>query len=319
MPLILGHEGAGVVEAVGEGVEGLQRGDHVVVAMSGPCGRCGYCGSGRLQYCNGNPPGALYGEMADGGVRLSQGGAPIHPFVGIGSLAEYAVVPRAKAVRVDPDIPFEQLCITACGVVTGVGAVFNVAKVTPGSSVLVAGCGGVGLNVVQAARIAGAGRIIAVDKNPLKLDLAADFGASHCLVATDEPKDLEEAVRRIAPQGVDFAFDVVGNAALLRQLMGLTDMGGLTVLVGVLPWASDVSVQAGLMLNGERRLTGVRGGSAMPMRDIPRILDLHRTGRLKLAELVGAAFELDDIQAAFASAEKADHARTVVRIAPGLL
>jgi S-(hydroxymethyl)glutathione dehydrogenase/alcohol dehydrogenase len=300
-PIILGHEGAGVVEATGPGVQDLRRGDPVVVAMSGPCGHCGYCGSGRLQYCDGQGPGGIYGEMADGSTRLSQGGKAVYPFVGIGSLGEYAVVRRERLVKVEPGVPFEQLCITACGVVTGLGAVFNVARVTPGASVLVVGCGGVGLNVIQAARIAGAGRIIAVDRNPRKLDLAADFGASHCLTVGDDPQELEAAVRQIAPKGVDFAFDVVGSAPLIRQLMGLTDMGGLTVAVGVLPWASDVAVPA------------------MPMRDIPRILDLYRTRRLKLDELVGAAYELDDIAAAFAEAEKADHARTVVRVTPSLL
>jgi S-(hydroxymethyl)glutathione dehydrogenase/alcohol dehydrogenase len=319
LPIVLGHEGAGVVEMVGAGITDLKRGDHVVVSMSGPCGQCGYCGTSRPQYCDGAGPGSIFGIMEDGRTRFSQGGETVYPFVGIGSLGEYAVVRRARLIKVDPEISFDRLCITACGVVTGVGAVLNVARVTPGSSVLVVGCGGVGLNVIQAARLAGAGDIIAVDANPAKLDLAADFGASHCITASSKPGEIEAAVKRIAPKGVDFAFDVVGDLDLIGRLMALTDLGGLTVMVGVVPWSSQVSVSAGLMLMGERRLTGVRGGSTVPTRDIPRILNLYRNGRLKLDELVGAAFPLDEVAAAFAEAERARHARTVVHVTPSLL
>jgi len=318
-PIILGHEGAGVIEAAGPGVTGLARGDHVVIAMFGPCGRCDYCGTGQLEYCDGPSRRSMYGEMPDGSTRLSQDGAPIYPYVGVGSFGEYAVVRAEMVVKVKPDLPLDKLCIAACGVTTGLGAVFNVAQVTPGSSVLVVGCGGVGLNVVQGARIAGAAKIIAVDTNPAKLDLAADFGASHCLKATEDPAELDAAVRQIAPKGVNYAFDVVGSPALIRQLLGLTAMGGTTVAVGVVPWATEIGGPAGLFLFGERKLTGVMGGSNRPVREIGRIVDLYEQGRLKLDELVGRTQTLDEIGAAIEGAVGGDWARTVIRIDERLL
>lgn len=320
LPIVLGHEGAGVVEAVGAGVTDLARGDRVVIAMGAPCGHCDYCGEGRMQFCDGNPRGATLGEMDDGTFRLSQGGKTIHSFVGIGSLGEYAVVRRRKLVKVKRDAPFESLCLISCGVTTGLGAVFNTADVTPGAAVLVFGAGGVGLSIIQGARIAGAAKIIAVDNNPRKLDLASDFGASHCILSPEDPQELAAEVRKIAPRGVHFAFDAVGTRLeRIHELMGLTDRGGLTVAVGVLPWTEKLPVLAGDLLFGGRRLTGVVGGNSVPSRDVPRFLDLYHTGRLKLDELVGATFELDQIDAAFASAAKAEHGRTVVRVSPSLL
>jgi S-(hydroxymethyl)glutathione dehydrogenase/alcohol dehydrogenase len=320
LPIVLGHEGAGVVEAVGPGVSDLRRGDRVIIAMGSPCGHCDYCSRGRMNFCNGNPRGATFGEMDDGTYRLSQNGETIYSFVGIGSLGEYAVVRRRKLVKCELDAPFESLCLISCGVTTGLGAVFNCAEVTPGSSVLVFGCGGVGLSVIQGARIAGAAKIIAVDTNPAKLDLAANFGASHGVLSPEDPKALAAEVRKIAPYGVDFAFDAVGTRPeRLQELMAATDLGGLTVAVGVLPWTAEAPILAGDLLFGARRLTGVRGGNGYPGLDIPRTLDLYQTGRLQLHELVGATFELDDVMTAFDAAAKAEHGRVVVRVTPGLL
>ena len=270
LPLVLGHEGAGVVEGVGRGVTDLRRGDRVIITMGAPCGRCEYCGKGRMQFCNGNPPRATYGEMDDGTYRLSQSGKSIYSFVGIGSFGEYAVVRRRKLVKFERDAPFQSMCLISCGVTTGLGAAFNAAQVTPGSSVLVFGCGGVGLSIIQGALIAGAAKIIAVDNNPTKLDLAANFGASHCILSPQDPKELAAATKKIAPRGVDFAFDAVGTSLeRLRELMALTDLGGLTVAVGVLPWTGMVPVLASDLLYGARRLTGVRGGNGFPGLDIP--------------------------------------------------
>jgi S-(hydroxymethyl)glutathione dehydrogenase/alcohol dehydrogenase len=320
LPIVLGHEGAGVVEAVGPGVTDLRRGDRVIVSMGSPCGHCEYCGRGRMQFCNGNPPNATFGQMDDGGYRLSQGGAPVYSFVGIGSFGEYAVVRRRKLVKFDLDARFESLCLISCGVTTGLGAVFNCAEVTPGSSVLVFGCGGIGLSIIQGAKIAGAAKIIAVDTNTAKLDLAANFGASHCIVSPEDPKALVAETRKIAPHGVDYAFDAVGaRPERIAELMALTDLGGLTVAVGVLGATDIVPVLGGDLLYAARRVTGVRGGNGYPGLDIPRILDLYRTRRLKLDELVGATYELDDIGAAIADAERAAHGRVVVRMAPSLL
>lgn len=320
LPLVLGHEGAGVVEAVGPGVTDLRRGDRVIVAMGSACGHCEYCSEGRMQYCNGHPPRATFGEMSDGTFRLSQGGKTVHSFVGMGSLGEYAVVRRGKLVAFEQDAPFESMCLISCGVTTGLGAVFNVADVAPGSSVLVFGCGGVGLAIIQGAKIAGAGKIIAVDITPRKLDLAADMGASHCILSPEDPKELEAETRKIVRRGVNVAFDAVGTRKdRLKELMALTDFGGLTVAVGILPWTETVPILAGDLMFGARRLVGVRGGNGFPGIDIPRALDLYQTGRLKLDELVGDSYELDDVMSAFDEAAEAQHARVVVRVSPGLL
>jgi S-(hydroxymethyl)glutathione dehydrogenase/alcohol dehydrogenase len=320
LPMILGHEGAGVIETVGPGVTDLRRGERVIVTMGAPCGQCHYCRRGRMQFCTGTPPMARFGEMSDGTYRLSQDEQTVYSFVGVGSLGEYTVVPRAKVVTVQQDAPFESLCIISCGVTTGLGAVFNCAHVTPGSSVLVFGCGGVGLSMIQAARISGAAKIIAVDTNPAKLDLASNFGASHCIPGHEDPKELEAEVRKIAPLGVEFAFDAVGTRAeRLQELMAMTELGGLTVAVGVLGFTEAVPILGGDLLFCARRLAGVRGGNGFPGLDIPRILDLYHTGRLKLDELVGASYDLDDMSAAFDSAARAQHGRTVVRMTPSLL
>lgn len=320
LPLILGHEGAGVVEAVGPGVTDLKRGDRVIVSMGAPCGHCEYCGEGRMQFCNGNPPKATYGQMDDGTYRLSKDGKPVHSFVGIGSFGEYAVVRRRKLVKLMDEAPFESMCLISCGVTTGLGAVFNAAQVTPGSSVLVFGCGGVGLSIIQGAKIAGAAKIIGVDNNPGKLDLAMNFGASHCILSPADPKELIAEVKKIAPRGVSFAFDAVGmKPDRLQDLMATTDLGGLTVAVGVLSMTDIVPVKGADLLFGARRLTGVRGGNGFPGLDIPRILDLYHTGRFKLDELVGETYDFDQFDTAFAAAGKAEHGRVVLRMAPSLL
>lgn len=320
LPIVLGHEGAGVVEAVGPGVSDLRPGDRVIVAMGAPCGHCDYCGEGRMQFCNGNPPGATFGEMDDGEYRLSLDGKPVRSFVGVGSLGEIAVVRRSKLVKFEIDAPFETMCLIPCGITTGLGAVFNASDVRPGSSALVFGCGGVGLSMIQGARIAGADRIIAVDTNPAKLDLAANFGATHCIISPEDPADLAAEVRRIAPRGVEVAFDAVGlRTERLQQLMAMTDVGGATLAVGVLPMDEDVPVSARDLLLGGRRLIGVRGGNGFAGRDIPRIIRLYEAGRLKLDELVGASFEMSQIDDAFAAAARAEHGRVVVRVTPSLL
>lgn len=320
LPMILGHEGAGVIEAVGPGVTDLNRGDRVIIAMGAPCGHCDYCGEGRMQFCNGNPPKSTFGEMADGTYRLSQGDTPVRSFVGIGSLGEYAVVKRRKVVKFEIDAAFETMCLISCGVTTGLGAALNAGEIRPGNNVLVFGCGGVGLSIIQGARIAGAAQIIAVDNNTKKLDMAANLGATDCIMSPEDPADLVAEVRKIVPRGVEVAFDAVGmRTDRLQHLMAATDMGGITLAVGVLPMTETVPVLGRDLLLGARRLAGVRGGNGFPSLDIPRILKLYEAGQLKLDEMVGPKFEFEEIGPAFESAARADFARTVVRVAPSLL
>jgi S-(hydroxymethyl)glutathione dehydrogenase / alcohol dehydrogenase len=309
-PMVLGHEGAGVVEQVGGGVTSVAPGDHVVLALYGPCGECGMCRTGRFVLCDGVPRvAAISGRMADGSTRLrgDDGGAR-YPMVGIGSLAEYAVLRDDQVVRVDPSIPLDVICLAGCGVTTGLGAVFNVADIRPGESVAVVGCGGVGLNVVQGARIAGATTIVALDTNPRKLALADALGATHTIVPDGNVVD---AVRRVVPGGVDASFEVVGVPQLVAEAFLATRPGGRCVMVGSPPAGAPIPID-GRALFAERRLLGTTGGSNIPARDIPRIAQLYSERRLDLDLLVSARRPLREFAVSIAETERGDVARSVV-------
>jgi S-(hydroxymethyl)glutathione dehydrogenase/alcohol dehydrogenase len=310
LPMIIGHEGAGVIEAVGAGVEAVTPGDHVVIALYGPCLRCANCLSGNIVHCNGAARVQnMFGRMADGSTRLRQGATPIHPMIGCGSLAEYAVVRESMVVPVPKDVPLDLIALAGCGVTTGLGAVFNTARVGPGDRVAVVGCGGVGLNVVQGARIAGATTIVAIDTNPVKLDLADRLGATHCIDTSDV--DMRDALMQIVPGGVDFAFEVVGNVDLVAQVFELTRQGGTCVMVGAPPPGERIPID-GRTLFMERRLSGTMGGSNIPHRDIPRIVELYRQGRLDLDTLISQRLPLERVHEAFAAAEAGTVARSVI-------
>ena len=310
-PMVLGHEGAGVVQAVGPGVTALAPGDHVVLALYGPCGECSACRTGRFVLCDGaSRVAAIRGRMADGSTRVRRpDGEPIYPMVGIGSLAEVAVLRDDQVVKVDPNIPLDVICLAGCGVTTGLGAVFNVADVRAGESVAVVGCGGVGLNVVQGARIAGAATIVAVDTNPRKLELAEELGATHAI--DPSPSGIVDAVHQVVPGGVDVAFEVVGVPQLVAETFLATRPGGRCVMVGSPPAGESIPID-GRALFGERRLLGTTGGSNVPARDIPRIASLYADGRLDLDTLVSARRPLRDFAESIAETERGEVARSVV-------
>ncbi len=310
-PMVLGHEGAGIVEAVGPAVTAVAPGDHVVIALYGPCGRCLNCRRGQLTRCDGPARQSTFGLMADGTSRLRQGDVPVRPFVGSGSLAEYSVVAEPMVVKIPGDVPLEAAALTGCGVTTGIGAALNTARVEPGSTVAVVGCGGVGLNVIQGARIAGASRIVAVDTLPRKLDLAADLGATDGVLAGDA--DPVEAVRALLPGGADYAFEVIGLPAVVRQAFEMTREGGTAVMVGAPPGGAQISIDARLLF-ADRRLLGCTGGGNIPQRDIPRIIELYRQGRVRLTELIGQRLALDDVNQAFDTLRTGDMARSVVTL-----
>ena len=311
LPMVLGHEGAGVVVEVGSGVVGLAVGDPVVIALYGPCGGCEDCRAGRLERCASETRrNNMFGLMPDGSTRLSQGGKPVHPMVGAGTLAEYSLVREAQAIAIPPELPLELACLIGCGVTTGVGAVLNVARVTPGATVAVIGCGGVGLCVVQAARIAGAARIVAVDTQASKLELASDLGATEVApIGTDE--SAAEAIRARVPAGVDFAFEVVGSPALVREALLATRPGGMAVMIGAPPLGAELILDARQLFT-DRTLVGTVGGGNVPQRDIPRIAELWRSGRLDLARLVSQRLPLERVNEAFAALEEGQLARSVV-------
>jgi S-(hydroxymethyl)glutathione dehydrogenase / alcohol dehydrogenase len=311
LPLVLGHEGAGVVEEVGEGVTDVTPGDHVVLALYGPCGRCRFCRSGRFPLCDGTTRvSAISGLMEDGSTRVrAPDGMPVRPFVGLGTMAGYAVVRESQVVKIDPAIPLDLICLAGCGVTTGLGAVFNIAHVSPGDSVAVVGCGGVGLNVIQGARIAGATTIVALDTNPRKLDLAARLGATH--TADPTAAGIRLAVDAIVPGGVDVGFEVVGAPALVAETFTATRPGGTTVMVGSPPAGSTIPID-GRALFSERKLLGCTGGSNVPARDIPRIVALYEDGALDLEALVTRRRPLAEFAVAVADAERGEVARTVL-------
>jgi Zn-dependent alcohol dehydrogenase len=311
LPMVLGHEGAGVVEAVGSGVAGLRVGDPVVIALYGPCGACADCRAGRIERCMGETRrNNMFGLMPDGSTRLSLGGRPVHPMVGAGTLAEATVVREAQAIAIPHGVPLDLACLAGCGVTTGVGAVLNVARVAAGSSVAVIGCGGVGLNVVQGARIAGAARIVAVDTQPGKLDLASDLGATDLVrVAADEPAS--RAILARVPGGVDTAFEVVGHPELVREALLSTRPGGMAVMVGAPPDGAQLAFEA-RQLFWDRALVGTVGGGNVPQRDIPRLMELHLRGRLDFAKLVSQRLPLARVNEAFGALEQGELARTLV-------
>jgi len=326
-PMVLGHEGAGVVESVGPGVDGLAPGDHVVLALYGPCHACPSCARGRFVHCSGAARvAAIFGRMADGSTRLrTTDGQPLHPMVGTGTLAEHAVVRAAQVVKVDDDLPLDVLCLAGCGVTTGLGAVFNIAGVATGDTVAVVGCGGVGLNVVQGARIAGATAIVAVDTNPAKLDLARRLGATHTVDTSPgsvhgaslpgetsrTQNGIAEMVGEIVPGGVDFAFEVVGSPELVADTFLATRPGGTCVMVSAMPPGATIPID-GRALFSDRRLRGCIGGNNVPAVDIPRITALHRQGRLDLDALVSARRPLDDVATAIDETARGAVARSVV-------
>jgi S-(hydroxymethyl)glutathione dehydrogenase/alcohol dehydrogenase len=304
-PCVLGHEGAGVVESVGAGVNGYEPGTRVIVGMGASCGRCARCAVGDAVLCE--DPGRgnrLRGLMGDGSARLHRDGEVVHPFVGCGTLAEHVVLPAHELIPLPDGVPFEVACLTACGVTTGLGAVFNVARVEPGSTALVVGCGGVGLNVIQGLRLSGASRVIATDTNPAKLALAERMGATDVVASLSE-------VGALLPRGVDYAFEVVGVPELVVEALELTRPGGTCVAVGSNPPGSVFQVPAATLFP-QRRLLGCMAGGNVPRREIPRILDLYRAGRLDLNTLVGTTLPFDKVDEAIAIAESGDVARAVV-------
>jgi Zn-dependent alcohol dehydrogenase len=309
LPVILGHESAGVVERVGPDVTMAAPGDRVIIAMTGSCGRCEPCRRGDHGGCRSPIRRSQLGQMRDGTTRLRVDGRDAHPFIGIGSFAEYTVVNEETLVRVPDELPLEHACLLACGVITGVGAVLNTAAVAPGSTVLVVGAGGVGLNVVQGAVLAGASRIVVADVNPDKLPLATALGATDTL-ATAPGDDLAELVGKVVDGGVDYAFDVTGVPGVLAQAFAATREGGTTVMVGSPPNEPITLLPQQLFFN--RTLKGCAGGGGLPARDLPKLIGLAAAGRLDLGRLITTTVPLDGINDAIAELRAGRLARSVV-------
>ncbi len=306
-PCILGHEPAGVVEAVGEGVTDFAPGDRVIGCLTAWCGVCRFCTQGRPYLC----PTQFVGRPEGSAPRLTDArGEAIGQFANLSSFAERMLCPERSLVRIRDDMPLDRASLIGCGVTTGLGAALNTVHVPAGASVVVIGCGGVGLAAIQGARIVGAGRIVAVDAQPWKLDLAEKLGASHCVDASDG--DPVAAVQALTGGGADFVFECIGLAATVQQAIGMTVRGGTAVLVGVVPITEMVPIPAADLTLQEKRLVGSYMGSNRFRFDMPKYVDFYMDGRLLLDEMISSRIGLDEVNEALDRMRKGEAARQVI-------
>ncbi|MFQ5667046.1 MAG: Zn-dependent alcohol dehydrogenase [Candidatus Binatia bacterium] len=308
-PIIIGHEGAGTIEAVGPGVTSVKKGDHVVLTWLYSCGHCRDCGRGKPHLCDAAAMATMTGAMYDGTTRFTVGGSEMRHWCG--TFSEYTVVPEQAVIPIREEIPLASACLVGCGVMTGVGAAMNTAKVEPGDHVAVIGCGGVGLNVVQGAAICGAEKIIAVDLAEKKLAMANEFGATHTVDA--KQGDMVDQIKSLTDgKGVDYAFEAIGNVAVLQQAFQAVRRGGKLVAVGVPGIGQEASFPAFSFPLDEKGIIGSYYGSPRFRFDMPRILDLYMAKKLKLDELVSRRLPLDQINTAMEIMEQGEVARSVL-------
>jgi len=305
-PAVLGHESAGIVEAVGDQVSYVQPGDHVITCLSVYCGNCEPCLTGHLTLCTGkDATRRAPGEPP----RLTHAGQEAHPLLDMGSFAEHMLIHEHGLVKIRKDMPLDRAALIGCAVTTGVGAVFNTARVEPGSTVAVIGCGGVGLNCVQGAAIAGAGKVIAVDMLASKLELAQEFGATHIVDAS--AGDPVGQVRDLAGGGVHYSFEAIGMKETSEQAFGMLRAGGTCTVIGMIPVGQSMEIP-GYELLSEKRLMGSNMGSNRFRVDMPRYIDLYLDGRLKLDELVSRRIGLDEVNDGFDAMKTGEVARSVI-------
>lgn len=296
-PAVLGHEGAGVVEAVGANVGRVAVGDHVLTSYQPSCGRCWYCTLGRSNLCElRDRPRTV---MSDGTSRFAEDGTEVLHLFQVSSHAERTVVPEECLVPIRKDAPLDVVCLVSCGVATGAGAVINRAQVHAGSTAVVIGCGGVGLNAIQAARLVGAAKVVAVDLLDHKRETAREFGATHTVDASDAERCLAEIKEICGRDGADYAIEAVGSAATIELAFGCLHRGGTAVVAGVAPDGTRITIDPRLLLQ-ERVLTGTSFGSVRQRIDLPMIVDLFMDGRFMLTELISRQVGLPDVNEAYA-------------------
>lgn len=287
-PVVMGHEGAGIIEEVGSEVTGLAEGDHVVLTTLAYCGSCPACDTGNPTWCR-----SSFGQLNQ---PFTVNGEAAFQFAANSAFAEHTVVSARQAIKIDPGVPLTSACLIGCGVITGAGAVLNRADVQPGQDVAVFGVGGIGLNVIQAARIRNAGRIIAVDTMANKEELARTFGAGEFILA-GEGQNAVKAIRELTGGGVDWSFECVGHPAVIADAVKCLDWGGNCVIIGVPgPEAELTGIRVNHLMQIDRGIMGCRYGSTKPHRDVPLLVQLYQDGRLKLDELVTRTYPLEDFQ-----------------------
>jgi Zn-dependent alcohol dehydrogenase len=309
VPAVLGHEGAGVVEAVGSDVSMVKVGDHVLTSYLPSCGHCKWCTIGRPRMCDLTvQPRHL---MHDGTTRFRKGNQDIFQMHQLGTFSERAVVPQVSLIPIRKDAPLDVVCLVSCGVMTGAGAVMNRAKIEPGATVAVWGCGGIGLNAIQMAAIMGASKVIAVDVLPQKLEWSREFGATHLVNASQE--DPVARIQEICGEGgADYAIEAVGTQKTMEQAFEAIHRGGMAVMIGVAPQGTKLSVESAALLS-EKILTGTGFGSARQRVDLPKIVDMFMDGKYKLRELISQFVDLEDINRAYAQLEAGEVRRSVIR------
>ena len=310
-PSVMGHEGAGIVEEIGAGVASVAPGDHVIPLYTPECRQCRFCLSGKTNLCITLRAKQGQGLMPDGTSRISHKGKTIHHYMGTSTFAEATVLPEVALAKVRSDAPFDKICLFGCAVTTGIGAVLNTAKVEPGSSLAVFGLGGVGLSVIQGAVMAGAERIIAVDTNPRKFELAGQFGATDFLDPAEVP-DIAAKIVDMTDGGVDHSFECVGNVDLMGQALACTARGwGQAIVIGVAGAGEEIHARPFLLVTG-RSWRGCAFGGVKGRTELPTYVDRYMSGRIKLDELVTETRPLEEINTAFDRLHGGDVIRTVI-------
>src|SRR5271169_3908427 len=311
-PSIMGHEGAGVVVEIGPGVTTLKPGDHVIPLYIPECRNCPSCLSGRTNLCTAIRETQGRGLMPDGTSRFSLGGKPVHHYMGTSTFANYTVVPEIAIAKIREDAPFDKVCYIGCGVTTGIGAVINTAKVEPGANVVVFGLGGIGLNVVQGARMAGADKIIGVDLNPGRKALAEKFGMTHFVNPKEVGGDLVSHLVALTDGGADYSFECVGSVELMRQALECCHRGwGVSVIIGVAGAGKEISTRPFQLVTG-RVWKGTAFGGARGRTDVPKIVDWYMDGEINIDDLITHKMPLKEINTAFDLMHAGESIRSVV-------
>jgi S-(hydroxymethyl)glutathione dehydrogenase / alcohol dehydrogenase len=310
LPVVPGHEGAGIVVAIGPGVTRVETGDHVALNWAPNCGECFYCLHEKPSLCDTFIAPIWAGTMLDGSPRLSKNGKPVYHFSALACFAEYAVVPEASCVKLNKDIPLTIAALIGCAVTTGVGAVLNTAKVRAGSSVVVYGAGGVGLSIIMGAKLAGASRIIAVDTHAAKGEFSRSFGATDFLLTG--PETILMIKHLTDGRGADFVFEAVGLPAVQEECLAAVRPGGTVILAGLAPMGSGTNFPGAVIARQEKTITGTYYGSANPVRDFPLYADLYRQGMLDLGSLISRTYPLEEINQAYSDMLSGEVARGLI-------
>lgn len=311
-PSIMGHEGAGVVVEVGEGVKSVKEGDHVIPLYTPECRECEACLSRKTNLCTAIRATQGQGVMPDGTSRFSLDGRMIHHYMGTSTFANYTVLPEIAVAKIREDAPFEKVCYIGCGVTTGIGAVINTAKVEPGSNVVVFGLGGIGLNVIQGCRMVGADKIVGVDINPSKRELAERFGMTHFVNPNEVEGDLVPYLIDLTGGGADYSFECIGNVGVMRQALECCHRGwGESIIIGVAGAGEEISTRPFQLVTG-RVWRGSAFGGARGRTDVPRIVDWYMEGKINIDDLITHTMPLEEINTAFDLMHEGKSIRSVV-------